>query len=182
MLPDPRATFVAIDFETADRGRDSACAVGLVRVERGEIVARVEQLIRPPRRHFEFTYIHGIEWKDVATAPTFGEAWGALAEVLRGAEFLAAHNATFDRSVLDACCRAAGLPEPELPFRCSMRLARQVWSLYPTNLPAVCRHLDIGLDHHRAASDAEACARIFLEAVRVTASETVPTRTGARRP
>jgi len=29
------STFVAIDFETADYGRDSACALALVRVEAG---------------------------------------------------------------------------------------------------------------------------------------------------
>ena len=28
---------MALDFETADRGRDSACAIGLVRVEYGQI-------------------------------------------------------------------------------------------------------------------------------------------------
>ena len=32
-------TFVAIDFETADYGRDSACALALVRVEVGADVA-----------------------------------------------------------------------------------------------------------------------------------------------
>src|SRR5947209_2554865 len=31
----PGPTFVAIDFETADSGADSACAVGLVRVQAG---------------------------------------------------------------------------------------------------------------------------------------------------
>ena len=44
--------FVAIDFETADYQRDSACAVALVRVESGKIVAREHRLIRPPRRTF----------------------------------------------------------------------------------------------------------------------------------
>ena len=32
--------FVAIDFETADHGNDSACALGLVRVVGTEIVER----------------------------------------------------------------------------------------------------------------------------------------------
>ena len=34
------SVFVAIDFETADAKRDSACAVGLVRVESGRVVYR----------------------------------------------------------------------------------------------------------------------------------------------
>ena len=41
-------TFVAIDFETADYGRDSACALALVRVEAGVIVQRAFHYVRPP--------------------------------------------------------------------------------------------------------------------------------------
>ena len=33
-------TFVALDFETADYGADSACAIGIVRVENLRIVAK----------------------------------------------------------------------------------------------------------------------------------------------
>jgi DNA polymerase-3 subunit epsilon len=40
--------FLALDFETANYYRDSACALGLVRVENNEIVDRASFLIRPP--------------------------------------------------------------------------------------------------------------------------------------
>jgi DNA polymerase-3 subunit epsilon len=159
-------TFVAIDFETADAGRDSACAVGLVRVEGGEIVRREQRLIRPPRSRFEFTWVHGITWEDVRGEPPFGRVWPELAGILEGAEFLAAHNAGFDRSVLSSCCRAADLPAPALPFECTMRLARRAWGIRPTRLPDVCGRLGIELRHHDALSDAEACARILLRAGR----------------
>jgi DNA polymerase-3 subunit epsilon len=56
-------TFVAIDFETADDGRDSACAVALVRVENLEIVRRETRFVRPPRRQFRFSHLHGITWE-----------------------------------------------------------------------------------------------------------------------
>jgi DNA polymerase-3 subunit epsilon len=161
------SAFVAIDFETADYGRDSACAVGLVRVERGQITHREKRLIRPPRRDFLFTYIHGIEWRHVAREKPFLEVWHSLQPILKGAEFLAAHNASFDRGVLNACCDAAGIPPPELPFECTVKLARQAWNLFPTKLPDVCRHLELELDHHDALSDAEACARIVLAARRM---------------
>jgi DNA polymerase-3 subunit epsilon len=156
--------FVAIDFETADRGGDSACAVALVRVEGLQVVRREVRLIRPPRRSFPFTYIHGIRWQDVADAPTFAEAWPGLCDVLDGAAFLAAHNAPFDRRVLTACCAMAGLSPPTHPFLCTVQLARRTWNVRPTKLPDVCRHLGIGLDHHSVASDAEACARIVIAA------------------
>jgi DNA polymerase-3 subunit epsilon len=157
-------TFVAIDFETADYGRDSACAVGLVRVEQGRIVQSESHLIRPPRSTFAFTHIHGITWTMVAGEPTFGEWWPRLSPILVGVEFLAAHNASFDRSVLEACSRAAGLQPTDIPFLCTMRLARRAWGIRPTRLPDVCRHLGLRLNHHEALSDAEACARIVLAA------------------
>lgn len=155
-------TFVAIDFETADNGRDSACAVGLVRVEKGRIARRESRLIRPPRKTFLFTGIHGIGWGDVAGEKVFADVWEELAPMLDGAAFLAAHNASFDRSVLRACCAHAGKTMPPLDFTCTVKLARARWGLAPARLPDVCRHLGIALKHHDAASDAEACARILL--------------------
>ena len=158
------ADFVAIDFETADHGRDSACAVGLVRVRKGKIVKRERHLIRPPRKTFFFTYIHGIAWSHVANKPDFAALWPKLEKSLAGAEFLAAHNAGFDLGVLNACCSAAGVKAPALPFLCTVKLARRAWSIRPTKLPDVCRHLGLKLDHHDALSDAEACANIVLAA------------------
>ena len=163
-LPPLDRAFVAIDFETADNGADSACAVGLVRVEDLKIVARETLLIRPPRERILFTYIHGITWPMVKDAPVFGDAWAKLSPLLNGATFLAAHNAPFDRRVLGACCAVHGLAAPALPFVCTVQLARRKWALKPANLPAVCRRLGIGLLHHNAASDAEACARIVIAA------------------
>ncbi len=159
--------FVAIDFETADPGPDSACAVGLVRVEDGRIARREARLIRPPRPRFTFTWVHGITWEDVACQPAFGGVWPELAAVLDGADFLAAHNARFDRAVLGACCRSAGLAVPPQPFECTVKLAREVWGIRPTKLSDVCRALDIRLNHHEALSDAEACARIVIAATAV---------------
>jgi DNA polymerase-3 subunit epsilon len=163
----PAIAFVALDFETADPGRDSACAVGLVRVENQLIVRRECRLLRPPRREFRFTYLHGISWSSVANQPTFAEVWPELSRLVEGAAFLAAHNAGFDRSVLRTCCEAAGLPPPLIPFACTVSLARQTWSLPSSSLPRVCAHLGIPLKHHDPISDAEACARIVLEAWRM---------------
>src|SRR5262245_53687294 len=156
--------FVAIDFETADRGPESACAVALVRVENWQIVRREVRLIRPPRRYFQFTYLHGISWLDVQDQPAFGEVWQGLRDVLVGASFFAAHNAGFDRGVLQNCCSRCGLEPPKIRFECSMRLARKTWRIFPTKLPDVCRFLGIPLNHHDPASDAEASARIVIAA------------------
>ncbi len=160
----PRA-FAAIDFETADYGRDSACSLAVVRVEGRQIVARECRLIRPPRRTFHFTHIHGISWRQVANQPVFAEIWPLLLPLVEGVDFIAAHNAGFDRGVLRECCFQAMLPPPLTPFQCTVRLARQTWQLRPAKLPNVCDFLQIPLQHHDAASDAEACARIVLAAM-----------------
>jgi DNA polymerase III subunit epsilon len=158
------STFAAIDFETANFRPDSACALGLVVVKGRRIVRREHYLIRPPDRQFAFTYIHGLTWDDVREAPTFAELWPVLAETLGDVDFLAAHNASFDRRVMEACCRTYGLARPSQQFVCTVKVARTVWRLFPTKLPDVCRHLNIPLDHHQADSDAEACARIVIAA------------------
>lgn len=162
-----RKTFVAIDFETADSQRDSACAVGLTKVRSGRIVDDLYALIRPPRSRFSpfCVNVHGLRWSDVKDSPSFRDFWLDHAEFLEGVDFLVAHNASFDRSVLGACCAMAGLPAPRLPFVCTVDLARNQWSLRPTKLPDVCRHLGLNLNHHHAGSDAEACARIVMAAV-----------------
>lgn len=156
--------FAAIDFETADREPDSACAVGLVRVENRRIVAREYCLIRPPRRRFVYSKLHGISWEDVRDQPAFREIWPRFEVFLDGIEFVAAHNARFDRRVLFACCRKAGIAVPPYRFECTVSIARRTWRFFPTSLPCVCRELGIRLDHHHAMSDAEACARIVMEA------------------
>lgn len=157
-------SFLAIDFETANPYRDSACAIGLVRVEQRKIVHREVHLIQPPYRQFTFTSIHGITWRDVESAPTFKQLWKKIAPLFDGVEFLAAHNASFDASVLRACCASSDIAVPALPFTCTVKLARSHWSLYPTKLPDVTRHLGIDLNHHEALSDAVACAKIVIAA------------------
>jgi DNA polymerase-3 subunit epsilon len=159
-----RPTFSAIDFETANRYRNSACAIGLVRVERGRIVRRAYHLIRPPFRRFEFSALHGIDWARVRYEPTFGELWPVLAPFFEGVEFVAAHNASFDAGVLRAACAWYGLRVPRVGFECTVRVARASWGLRPATLRHVADYLGLLLRHHHAGSDAEACARIVLAA------------------
>jgi DNA polymerase III subunit epsilon len=157
--------FAALDFETADYGRDSACALSIVIVENGQVVQTRTELIRPPRQEFYFTYLHGISWSHVKNKPPFGELWPDLQKLLDQVDFVAAHNATFDRSVLRACCETAQHEHVRLPFLCTVKLAREVWNLFPTTLAHVAHHLHIPLKHHDAASDALACAQIVIKAL-----------------
>ena len=156
--------FVAIDFETANHARDSACAIGLVKVVGGEIVDKAVHLIKPPTREFVFTYIRGLTWNDVATSADFGKLWPTSSRSSKARSFSAAHNASFDKGVLHGCCASYGMAVPSLPFRCTVQMARRAWNIRPTKLSDVRRKLGVALNHHEALSDAMACARIVLAA------------------
>lgn len=157
-----KSSFLAIDFETANYSPDSACSVGLVRVENDQIIDTVSRLIRPPTSHFVFTYIHGLTWNDVAKAPTFGELWSEIKYIFEGIECIVAHNVSFDKKVLNACCETYNVELPKMSYGCSMKIARNELGIYPTKLSDVCRQLKIKLNHHEALSDALACAQIIL--------------------
>jgi len=161
-MPEPR--ILALDFETANQSPDSACQLGLVRIEGWKIVEAASWLIRPPSPEFVFTYLHGISWDRVAGEPSWAELWPQLEPRFRQADYMAAHNAPFDRGVLQAACRAYGLEAPRAPFVDTVQVARRQWSIFPTKLNLVCGRLGIPLDHHEALSDASACAEILLRA------------------
>ncbi len=160
-------TFVALDFETANRDPRSVCAIGLQRVHHGCLVHGVHRLVRPPPGPFSFTHVHGLTAADVRGAPSFGETWRAVVPLLRDAEFVAAHNAAFDRRVLRACCKAAGLELPRLGFECTMAWARAIWNPPRADLVSVSRMLGIPLAHHDPLSDARACAQVVLRVQRL---------------
>ena len=158
------SAFVAIDFETANRRPNCACAIGLAAGQASRIVAVRSFLIRPPTPQFEFSAIHGIRWSDVCDTPTFAGLWPTVLDWIDSKEFVAAHNARFDRRVLEESCATYRISPPRIPSICTVELARAKWGIYPTTLPDVCRQLGISLHHHEPGSDAEACARIVLAA------------------
>jgi DNA polymerase-3 subunit epsilon len=178
-MSDSTPAFAAIDFETADYERDSACALAIVRVRGGSIVGKSSYLIRPPRRDFVFSYLHGITWEDVAKEPTFKQLWPTIERELADVDFLAAHNAGFDRSVLYRCCERAGCDPPGHHFHCTVKVAKHVWRLPRAPLPHVCGYLGIDLQHHDPESDATACARILIAALET--GRELPPFLGARR-
>lgn len=158
--------FTAIDFETANYKRTSACAIGLVKVENGKIVAEKSSLIKPQPNYFipSFIDIHHITPDMVADAPLFGELWPDIREFIEDSEALIAHNASFDMSVLRACLEMEMIRSYLPPHFCTVKLSRQHLDfLLNHKLNTVCNFFGIELDHHEALSDARGCARIMLE-------------------
>ena len=157
-------TWVAIDFETATREPTSACAVGIAVVRASQVVETRSWLIQPPFNEYEFwnTRVHGIGPDDTELAPDFREVWFELQPILAEGPLLA-HNAAFDMRVLRALIGSFELPAPAIRYACTVSLTRKALPQLPSHrLDAVCDHCGIGLVHHDAASDAEACANVAL--------------------
>ena len=160
--------FTAIDFETANSSSASACAVGLVRVRDGEVVAQTGWLIRPPAGHDRFfdvnIGIHGIRPEDVQYAKTWSEQLDELT-AFAGVDVLVAHNAGFDMGVLRRACEASGDACPPYRYLCSLQLARRAYQLPSYRLPLAAAAAGFtGFAHHEATADALACAHIVMDA------------------
>jgi len=153
---------IALDFETADRWPDSACALGMVRIVDGRIEDDWYSLIRPPRSRVYFTDIHGLTWNMLKDERPFSQLWPEISAFMEGADLFVAHNASFDRRVLLACCDASAVTVPAAPFVCTVKGSRRGLNLPHNRLNDVCCHLGIELNHHHAASDANAAAQIYL--------------------
>jgi DNA polymerase-3 subunit epsilon len=145
--------FTAIDFETANEQRASACAVGVVRVRGGQIVETYQTLLRPRvlRVDWRNYQVHGIAEERLHDAPTLADVWPQLLPYLHE-QPVVAHNSAFDVSVLEYTLRDFDLPKVCWPY------------LERHKLDHVAGHFGIPLNHHDALSDARACAEITIRA------------------
>ncbi|WP_279396244.1 exonuclease domain-containing protein [Rathayibacter sp. VKM Ac-2928] len=163
--------FTAIDFETANEQRASACAVGVAQVTNGVVTYRASTRIRPltgDTFSMRNTLIHGLTWEDCAGAPEWPAVSEWLGQVVRDAPIVA-HNASFEKGVLTASNALAGMDRPTPDLLCSVALSKAHLVLDSYRLPAVARHLGVRLDdHHDAEADAVASAEVVLAIARRT--------------
>ncbi len=153
---------IAIDFETANEQRGSACAIGLAWLDGTTLVRVEERLIRPKDMRFSSINIaiHGIRPEHVEDKPELPAVLSEFEEDLRSS-LVIAHNAAFDMSVLRYGLDQYEKPYPGFEYACTLKLAKNVWpSLSSYRLSAIAAHLGISFSHHRAGDDAAVCAKI----------------------
>ena len=159
-------SFTAIDFETATGYQNSACAVGIVMVERGKIIEEFYTLIQPPNNEYwlQNINIHGITPKHTRHSPTFSAIYPEIKKRL-SKRVMVAHNESFDRNVLLKTMNHYQLNYSELylteKWECTCKIYRAK-GFNPATLNACCRQLGIDLVHHEALSDARAAAKLYL--------------------
>ena len=157
---------IAIDFETANERRDSACAVGLAWIEDGRVTHRAYSLVRPREMRFEpgNMRVHGIRPDDVQAAPDLPRALEPFMADLASTLILA-HNAAFDVAVLCGTLAAHGEIAPRLTYICTRTMARRAWPHESRfGLAALAAKVGVSFRHHHAEEDAHACARVALAA------------------
>lgn len=155
---------VAIDFETANEHRNSACSIGIAIADNDRNITCHHFYIKPVPCEFASRQvkIHGITPDDVADAPTLPELWPQIWPLLDGA-LVIAHNAPFDMSVLrHSLNNSGGYFSFKYTDTCTM--AREFLPrLINHKLNTLCDYFDIKLDHHRADSDAAAALELFFK-------------------
>ena len=158
--------FVAIDFETANELPTSAIELGLAVVRNYKIVETRSWLIRPPDLRFNpyTTKIHGLSAKDIQDMPSFETLWPEISVYLNN-QLVIAHNADFDLLVLRSLLIHYKLPMDNIQYACSIKLAKRAFDGKASyGLKNLTKDLGIELNHHRAESDAQACAIIASRA------------------
>ena len=158
--------FITIDFETATADRDSPCEIGLTFVKDNKIVDTKSWLIKPMYDQFDYfnILIHGIRPEHVANEPEFNIIWQEIKPLVEN-QFLIAHNASFDISVLRKTLQAYQIPFPTLNYSCSYIFCKKVWQGLPAyDLKSLCKLNSIDFNHHRAAGDSRATAELAIKA------------------
>lgn len=150
-------SFTAIDFETAQPHPNSICQVGLVRVEEGKVIDRIERLVRPPKNYYFYRNIdiHGIKPEDTKDAPAFDLIWPQIKHYIED-EVVVAHNVEFDVNCLRVTLDFYQEIQPHFEERCTRRIYRK-------GLSYLSKKYKIPLEHHNALSDAHACAQLYLK-------------------
>lgn len=167
--------YAAIDFETANYERASACALGIVVSDGTQVTDRWYHLIRPPKMFFDANCVrvNHIHPEMVEEEPEFPAFWEEIARRLEGSVVFA-HNALFDMGVLAATLDQYDLPDLHFRYGCTVKLSRALWKdMENHRLNTVAGLLGFSFQHHQALADAEACEYIVRKALEKTEAPTV---------
>jgi DNA polymerase-3 subunit epsilon len=159
-------TFAVVDLETTGGSPVDAAIteIGAVRLRAGERLGTFQTLVDPCRPIPPYVaHLTGIDDRMVSGAPPIEAVLPSFLEFTRGTVFVA-HNASFDRSFLDASLTRSDHPAIQGPVVCTAKLARRVvWPDVPNvRLATLARYFRTrARPTHRALADAEATAEVL---------------------
>jgi len=159
--------YIAIDFETANNNRLSACAIGLNFVKDNKVVHSSKHFIQPPSgERFLKTHIaiHGITKDDVEFAMNFRELWDFEFSKYFTNNLIVFHNASMELSILKILFEHYEISPYEISYIDTMLFADKLG--YSKKLTELARTFKIDIkQHHDPESDAETCSLIFGELI-----------------
>jgi DNA polymerase-3 subunit epsilon len=154
--------FIAIDFETANPQRVSACALGYAKISNCEVVETNGLLIKPVGGHAPFqSKIHGIKEEHTHDKPYFGELFPQIRGIF---DYPLVAHSLFDKQVLTALSEHFHLGL-KFDYTDSCSIAKDMLpNLKDTKLKTLVKHYGLpSFKHHDAREDALACAQVFLK-------------------
>ena len=154
--------FIAIDFETANPKRVSACALGYAKVRDCKILESGGYLIKPVGGHAPFqSRIHGIKEEHTFDKPEFGELFPEIQDIFNYP--LVAHS-LFDKQVLNALSAHFDLGLSFEYIDSSAIAKEKLPNIKNCKLKTLVKHFGLpAFKHHDATEDSIACAKIFLK-------------------
>ena len=164
--------FIAIDFETANPQRVSACALGYAKVSNCEIVESKGYLIKPIGGHAPFqSKIHGIKDEHTFDKPEFNKLFPEIRHIF---DYPLVAHSCFDKQVLNALSDHFNLGLRFEYFDSSSIAKERLPNLKNCKLKTLVKHFDLpSFKHHDATEDAIACANVFLKLRQIGKEEIV---------
>ncbi len=154
--------FIAVDFETANPKRVSACAIGYAKVSDGNVTETNSYLIKPIGGHASFqSKIHGIKDEHTYNQPEFAGIFPKIESIF---DYPLVGHSMFDKQVLNALSDHFDLGL-NFSYTDSCSVAKEkLPGLKNHKLKTLVKHFNMPkFRHHDAGEDAIACANIFLK-------------------
>ncbi len=164
--------FVAYDIETTgyDHKHESITEIGAVRVRNSVITDRFQTLVHPYKQRIrkEVTDLNGITNEDVKNAPEMWDAFNMFADFIEDDILVGFNNHTFDDKFIRRAGRYAFRVISNKSFD-TMVYAHNfkdklTFTSGSISLESCCEQLNVTNEKaHRALSDAEATAKVYLK-------------------
>lgn len=171
--------FTVLDLETTG-GRpeqNGIMEIGLMKIRNRSLGEQFSTLVNPGYPIPPFVQkITGITHEMLVDAPPFGEIAGFVSDFL-DCDILVLHNSPFDLQFLNYHFEKLGMARSANPILCTVKLGERLFPEAPNRrLETLAAYLQIPMEaRHRAPSDVDATAKIFIECLERLQKEGVTT-------